>query len=228
MDTNEKASRIRKRIAKNMANSWVTSPKCDFHMQADAAPMMAFRKQFNEDNNCKVSYLNLVMKATAIALKEYPYVNSSYDFENQTHIMHGSVNVGFAISLEDNGLIVANVKDTDKLGLVDLSLETARLIDAARKNELKLDEISGGSITINNMGKFKRLEHHTMIINQPELAILAMYNIADEPVVQDGEIVIGKRMGVGLTTDHRVIDGEMACSFMERILELLEDPEELE
>lgn len=227
MDTPEKASRLRKRIAKNMVKSWSTSPKCDYKMKIDAEPMMTFRKKFNEENNCKVSFLNMVIKATAIALKEYPYINSSYDFDNATHIMHDSINVGFAIALENNGLIVANIKNTDQLSLIDLSRESARLIDAARSGKLQLDDITGGSITINNMGQFKRLEQHSMIINQPELAILAMYNISDEPVVKDGELAIGKRMGLMLSADHRVIDGEMACHFEDRVCELLEHPEEL-
>lgn len=227
MDRPEKASRLRKRIAKNMVNSWSTSPKCDYKMKANAEPMMEFRRQFNEEHGCKVSFLNLVTKAVSIALREFPYVNSSYDFENATHIMHESVNVGFAISLPDNGLIVCNIKDADKLSLIDLNRESVRLIDNARNGNLELDDVSGGTFTINNMGKFKRLEQHSMIINQPELAILAMYNIAEEPVVRDGEIVVGKTMGFMLSADHRVIDGEMACEFLDRVIELLEHPQEL-
>lgn len=227
MDHQEKASRLRKRIAVNMVNSWSTSPKCDYKMSLNAGPMMDFRKQFNEENGCKVSFLNIVTKAVAIALREFPYVNSAYDFENHMHIMHEDVNVGFAIALENNGLIVANVKNADKLGLLDLSAESARIIDAARNGGLTMDDVTGGSFTINNMGQFKRLEQHSMIINQPELAILAMYNITDEPVVRDGQIAIEKRMGVMLSADHRVIDGEMACQFLDRVCELVEHPKNL-
>lgn len=227
MDRPEKANRLRKAIAKNMVNSWSTSPKCDYKMSANAEPMMAFRKQFNEENGCKVSFLNMVAKAVAIALKEFPYVNSSYDFENHQHLMHEDVNVGFAISLENNGLIVANVKNADQLSLIELNQESQRVIDAARNGSLQLEDIQGGSITINNMGKFKRLEQHSMIINQPELAILAMYNIVDKPVVIDGEVKVQKQMGFMLSADHRVIDGEMACEFLDRVIDLVEHPEEL-
>lgn len=227
MDTPEKASRLRKTIAKNMVNSWSTSPKCDYKMSANAEPMMAFRKQFNEENGVKVSFLNIVTKAVAVALREFPYVNSYYDFENHQHLMHDEVNVGFAISLENNGLIVANVKNADKLSLIELSQEAQRVIDAARSGSLQLDDIQGGSFTINNMGKFKRLEQHSMIINQPELAILAMYNIVDKPVVIDGEIKVQKQMGFMLSADHRVIDGEMACNFLDRVIDLIENPQEL-
>lgn len=227
MDTPQKANRLRKAIAKNMVTSWSTSPKCDYKMTANAEPMMAFRKQFNEENGVKVSFLNIVTKAVAVALREFPYVNSAYDFENHQHIMHDDVNVGFAISLENNGLIVANVKNVDKLSLIELNQEAQRVIDAARSGSLQLEDIQGGSITINNMGKFKRLEQHSMIINQPELAILAMYNIVDKPAVIDSEIKVQKQMGFMLSADHRVIDGEMACNFLDRVIDLIENPQEL-
>ena len=217
---------MRKLIATNMVKSWQTSPKCDFLMRVNAEPMMAFRKEYNEANGVKVSFLNLVMKAAAIALSEFPYVNSSYDFENHVHLIHEEVNVGFAISVGDR-LMVANAKHTDQLNLIALSRETERLIEGAKSGGLTMDDITGGTLTINNMGAYKRLIQHTAIINPPELAILSMYNITDEPVVKDGGIVIQKAMNLMLSADHRVIDGKMACEFLTRIVELLENPESL-
>ena len=217
---------MRKIIAANMAKSWQTSPKCDYLMQVNAEPMITFRKAYNECNCVKVSFLNLVMKAAAIALKEFTYVNSSYDYENHVHLLHEDVNVGFAIAVGD-GLMVTNAKHTDRLTLAELSKECERLIDGAQNGGLTMDDITGGSITINNMGAYKRLKLHTAIINQPELAILSVYNITDEPIVREGTIVVQKTMNLMLSADHRVIDGKMACEFLTRIVELLESPNQL-
>lgn len=226
MTTEQKAERIRRIVASNMVGSWQTSPKCDYLMKINAEPMVAFRKAFEEDG-VKISFLNLVMKAVAIALKEYPYVNSSYDFERHMHLLHEDVNVGIAISVNGN-LMVANVKNTVRLDLKALSAETARIIDDTRSGRLTLDDVTMGTFTINNMGSYKRLLQHNAIINQPELAILSMYSILDEPVVRDGAIVIQKCMNLMLSADHRVVDGELACTFLNRIVELLENPESLD
>jgi len=209
-----------------MVKSWITSPKCDFLMRVNAEPMMAFRQSYQEKNGSKVSFLCLVMKAAAMALMEFPFVNSSYDFENHIHLLHEDANVGVAITAGE-GLLVANVKQTNRLNLSLLCTETERLIEGAKNGGLNTDDISGGTFTINNMGAFKRLVQHTAIINQPELAILSMYNIADEVVVRDNSIVIQKTMNLVLSADHRVIDGKMACEFLTRIVELLENPEKL-
>jgi len=223
----EKAKRMRKHIAVNMLKSWQTSPKCDYLMRVNAEPVIAFRMQHNEKTGIKISFLNLAMKAAAMALVEFPYVNSSYDFENHVHKLHEDVNVGFAITVGD-GLMVANVKHTDSLPLIALSQECERLINGAQNGRLTLDDINNGSITINNMGAYPRLRMHTALINQPELAILSLYHITDEPVVHDGVVVVQKTMNIVLSADHRVIDGKMACDFLTRIVELLENPEQLD
>ncbi|MDR3552538.1 MAG: 2-oxo acid dehydrogenase subunit E2 [Clostridia bacterium] len=226
MSMEQKAKRLRRVIAVNMVKSWQTSPKCDYLMKVNAEPMMVFRKSFSEANGVKVDFLNLVMKAAATALKEFPYVNSSYDSENHVHRMHEEVNVGFVISVDD-GLLVTNTKGTDRLDLTALSRETERLIEGSKNSGLNMDDITGGTFTINNMGTYKRLVQHTAIINQPELAILSMYAITDEPAVRDGAVVIQKSMNLMLSADHRVIDGKMACDFLTRIVGLLENPESL-
>jgi pyruvate dehydrogenase E2 component (dihydrolipoamide acetyltransferase) len=226
MAIEQKAKRLRKLIAVNMVKSWQASPKCDYLMKVNAEPMIDFRKRFNETNGAKISFLNLVMKAAASALKEFKFVNSSYDFENHVHLLHENINVGFAISVGD-GLLVTNTKCTDTLDLIALSHDTERLIESALNGNLTMDDITGGTFTINNLGVYKRLVQHTAIINQPELAILSMYNITDEPVVREGSVVVQKTMRLMLSADHRVIDGKMACEFLTRVVELLESPENI-
>lgn len=226
MSVEKRAKGMRKTIAANMVNSWHTSPKCDFEMKINAEPMMAFRKAYNEKNGTKISYLNLVMKAVAIALKEFPYMNSSYDFERHVHLLHENINVGIVISIP-NGLMVANVRNASELDLDSLNGATAALIERVKIGAITLDDITGSTFTINNMGAYKRLIHHNAIINQPEVGILSMYNIVEEPVVKDGAVIIQKNMNLMLSTDHRVIDGDVSCAFLDRICDLLEDPEKL-
>lgn len=226
MAIEKKAKRMRKEIANNMLNSWHTSPKCDYEMRVNAEPMLVARKAYNEKYGVKVSFLNFVMKAAAIALHEFPYVNSSYDMERQVHLLHEEINIGFAVAVGD-GLVVANVRGADKLDLSALSLETTRLINRISTGQFNMDDISGSTLTINNMGAYKRLIHHNAIINQPELAILSMYNIAEEPVVKDHKVVVQQCMNLMLSADHRAIDGKMACEFLDRVAELLESPEAL-
>ena len=226
MDMEKKATRMRRTIASNMANSWHTSPKCDYEMKINAEPMIAFRKKFNEENGCKISFLNLVTKAASIALKEYPYANSSFDAERGMHILHEDINVGFAVAVE-GGLMVANVRNADRKSLADLSDITNGLIEGIKSGKMTLDDITGSTFTINNMGTYKRLIHHNAIINQPEVAILSFYNIVDEPAVKDGRLAVQKCMNLMISTDHRVLDGSLSCAILDRICGLLENPEEL-
>ena len=216
---------MRKAIAAQMSKSWITSPKCDFEMQILAGPMIDFVKKARDYYECKISYLNVDTKACAIALKEFPYVNSSYDSERAMHIFHDAVNIGIAITVGD-GLMVGNVRDADKPALGELQVQLDDLIAKVKSGTPLLDDITGSTFTINNMGGYRRLMHHNAIINQPELAILSMYAIADRPVVIDGKIAVRKCMTLMLSADHRVIDGKMACEFLNRICEILEDPEQ--
>lgn len=225
MITEKKATRMRKLIAENMVTSWQASPKCDYEMKINAEPLIDFRKKLNEQNNRKISYLNLVTKASAIALQDFPMINSSYDYDRQIHLLHDEINIGFAVAVND-GLIVANIRNVDKLDLTAISEETDRLVSVIQEGKQTFDDITGSTFTINNMGVYKRLIHHNAIINPPELAILSMYNITEEPVVDKGAIVPRKMMTLMLSADHRVIDGKMACEFLEKIVLLLENPED--
>lgn len=226
MTTEKKAKRMRREIALNMVKSWQTAPKCDYQMRINAEPMMAFRKKYNDEQSAKVSFLHLVMRAAVIALKEFPYINSSYDFERHVHLFHDEINIGVAVAVGD-GLLVANTRDAGHMNLTELSAAAADVISKLTSGQLEVELFTGSTFTINNMGSYKRLVHHNAIINQPELAILSMYNITEEPVVREGQIVVQKCMNLMLSADHRVIDGKMACKFLDRIAELLEHPENL-
>ena len=225
MEDRKKATRMRQVIAKNMVASWTNAPKCDFVMEIDAVPIIEFRKKLDNDHGCKISFLSMVMKAAATAMVDFPVINTKFDFETMEHISNEAINIGFAMAM-GNGLIVLNVKNTDKKSIADITEENRALIEKAEGKKLTMEDMTGSSMTINNMGAYSRLEHHTAIINQPELCILSIYCIKERPIVKDGEFVIRKTMKLALSADHRVIDGKLACEFLDRVCYILENPEE--
>ena len=122
-----------------------------------------------------------------------------------------------------DGLIVPNVKSAETKSLAEIARETEALIGAVRSGSIAMEDITGGTFTISSLGAYG-VRNFSPIINQPELAILGVCDMVDTPVVQDGKVVIRPMMNLCLTADHRVVDGVMACRFMKRVVELLENP----
>lgn len=222
-DVEKKATLMRQAIAENMVNSWSVSPKCDYFMKCDSEKLMDFRKAYEKKNGKKVSILSIVIKAASLALKEYPFVNSSYDGEGKKHLMHQDINVGFVVATGD-GLIIPNVKNSDAISLEKTEDEVQRILDDIKAGTMKMNDFTQGSLTINNMGQYERMQYHTAIINQPELAIVSIYRIKEELTVKNGQPAVGKIMNMVISADHRVIDGGMAYAFLNRVCEYLENP----
>ncbi len=187
----------------------------------DAEALLAFRKTLNEAlAPAKVSVNDLIVKAVATALREHPAVNVSYTEENL--LFHKRIHVGIAVAVED-GLVVPVVKDADRKSVSQIGAESRELAGKAREGKLKLDEMSGGTFSVSNLGMFG-VSSFSAVINPPEAAILAVGAVRDEPVVRDGEVVPGKRMAVTLSVDHRATDGATAAQFLARLAELLQNP----
>jgi pyruvate dehydrogenase E2 component (dihydrolipoamide acetyltransferase) len=222
-DTSVRPSAMRRVIAERMSASWSTSPRVTFNMEADVSNLKAFRnslKDASEKGGVKLSYNHILIKICAKALGEFPYINAS--FNGSEIILHRSVNVGLAVSVE-GGLVVPNVKDVQSKPLFQIARETEDLIAASRKNTLTADDMTGGTFTITNLGMYG-MESFSPIINQPELAILGVNAMIDKPVVVEGQIVIRPMMNLSLTADHRVVDGAEAARFLARIKQLIENP----
>lgn len=218
-----KVAPLRRAIASNMSLSWATSPSVTFTYAVDVTSMKELRAKLKEPMNAigiKLTYNHILMKIVATVLTEFPDINASFSDNMLTR--HRHVNMGLAVA-KDDGLIVPNVKKADLKSLVDIARETEALIDAARSGSVSMEDISGGTFTITSLGAFG-VRSFSPIINQPELAILGVGNIEDTPVVIDGQIVIRPMMNLCLTADHRVIDGVQACRFMQRIVQILENP----
>lgn len=151
---------------------------------------------------------------------KYRFLNAS--FEDDTIIYHNYVNLGIAVDTE-KGLLVPNVKGTDKKTLREIAQETEQLIDDARTNKLNPDNLAGGTFTITNIGMFG-MDSFTPIINKPEVAILGINRIVDKPVVVNKQIVIRPMMNLSLTTDHSLVDGVLSAKFLSEVKEIIENP----
>lgn len=218
-----KVSPLRRSIAANMSKSWTTSPRVTFTRPVDVTEMKALRAKLKEPlakKGIKLTFNHIIMKVVAKALTEFPEINSS--FADNMLSMHPHVNMGLAVA-KDGGLIVPNLKNCEEKSLAEIAAETEVLIEKARSGKLALDEMTGGTFTISNLGSYG-ITSFSPIINQPELAILGVCAMVDTPVVKDGQIVVRTMMNLSLTADHRVVDGVQASEFLQRIAELLENP----
>jgi pyruvate dehydrogenase E2 component (dihydrolipoamide acetyltransferase) len=215
-------SKIRRTTGRRMAESMRTAPHFYVTSEVDMAPAMALREQINAQapDDAKVSVNDLILKAAALALREFPNLNAS--LEDDKLVEHANIDVNVAVAIED-GLIAPFVPDADQKGLLAIARMTKDLIGRARKGGLTPDEYQGGTFTISNLGMFD-VEEFIAIINPPQAAILAIGSIKDVPVVVDGEIVPGKRMNITLSADHRVTDGAEVARYLQAVKRYLEHP----
>ena len=211
-------------IAKRMCESLQNAPQYTNHSSFcvhELKKFMAGYKERNlEQNGIKPTYSDLLIKAASMALRDNIIMNSS--FEETQITIHQHINIGLAVALED-GLIVPNIKDTDKKTLPEITADRKALVDKAKAGKLLPEEYSGGTFTISNMGGFP-VNNFTPIINLPEAAILGVGTMEEKVVPIDGNIGIRPFMGISLTSDHRHIDGAMSGAFMKRLKEIIENP----
>lgn len=216
-------SAMRRTIAKRMLESWQSSPRVWYEMSVDATNMLKLRETLKkpfEERGLKLTFNHIIMLAVTRALIEYPELNASLSGDMLT--LHPSINLGLAVGV-DGGLVVPNLKNCERLSLLQISQGIEELITLSREGKLTLDDMSGGTFTITNLGMYK-MRSFSPIINQPELAILGVAAIFDTPVAIEGRVEIRPLMNLELVADHRVIDGVLAAKFMQRIASLLEEP----
>lgn len=219
----EKATPMRKAIAKNMSYSFTNSPRVTFNIDIDATELKNLRNKLKvllALKDLKLTYNHILIKICSKALLEFKYMNSQFDGEEITIFPYA--NIGLAVGLE-NGLIVPNIKNAESKSLSQISKETEEMIFRAKSFKSTEEELSGGTFTITNLGNYG-ITSFTPIINQPEVAILGVNQLIDKPVAVDGNTVIKPILSLSLTADHRLIDGVYAARFLGRIKELLENP----
>jgi len=220
-------SRLRKLIADHMIRSKQTSAHVTNMIEVDVSAVVNWRNRVKEDflktEGLKLTYLPVFLEATVKALRDFPHINASVDGDKI--IVKKSINLGVAVSLPGNNLIVPNIKDAGALNLTGLTKKMNALASAARSNKLNPDDISGGTFTVTNFGSFQN-DIGTPIINQPEVAILAVGAIKKKPAVIETEmgdmIAIRQLMWLSLTYDHRIIDGALGGAFLKRLGDYIE------
>ncbi len=216
---------MRKTIARRLTVSMQQAPHFYLTIDVDMGKAGALRNQINdfaqtEKEPIKVSFNDLIIKAVARAITRMPEINVSFDGDKLLFKKH--INIGMAVALEA-GLIVPVIHDADHKGVLEIARESRRLVDAARNNKLKPDDLQGGTFSVSNLGMFG-IEQFTAVINPPESAILAVGAIVPTPVVVDGQVTVRDRMKLTLSIDHRAIDGATGARYLQELKRLLEEP----
>ena len=223
-ETREKMTTRRKRIAENLLLSQSSTATLTTFNEIDMSVVSQLRERMKEkvekEHGVKLSFMPFFVKAATMALKTYPIVNAQID--GDSIIYKHYVNMGIAVASEA-GLVVPNIKDADRKGMIEVSRDIGALAKKARDGKLAMEDLTGGTFTITNGGVFGSLVS-TPIINFPQVGILGLHKTQDRPIAVNGQVVIRPMMYVALSYDHRVIDGQQAVLFLVRVKELMEDP----
>jgi pyruvate dehydrogenase E2 component (dihydrolipoamide acetyltransferase) len=213
---------VRKATARQMSLAWSLIPHVTQHDLADITDLEAFRKQQSEGKGPKLTVTAFVLRASAVALREFPQFNASIDVAGGKLILKRYCHIGVAVDTE-GGLLVPVLRDVDKKHVRELGEELNAIAQRARDRKLDSAELKGGTFTITNLGGIGGTAF-TPIVNYPEVAILGLSRSRLEPVVRGGQIVPRLMLPLSLSYDHRVIDGAAAARFTRRLAELLENP----
>ena len=223
-ETREKMSTRRKRIAENLLQSQHATAHLTTFNEVDMSALNALREKYKEkvekEHGVKLTLMPFFVRAVCQALKQFPTINAQVD--GDTIVYKHYVNMGIAVASEQ-GLVVPNVKDADRKGLLQLSGEITEVAKRARDGKLTMDDLTGGTFTITNGGVFGSLVS-TPIINYPQVGILGLHKTQDRPVAINGQVVIRPMMYIALSYDHRIVEGQQAVQFLVRVKELIEDP----
>ncbi|KJV69313.1 pyruvate dehydrogenase complex dihydrolipoamide acetyltransferase [Candidatus Neoehrlichia lotoris str. RAC413] len=215
-------SNTRQVIAHRLAESKQTIPHFYLKIDCNVNNLLKLKAEVNNiDINNKITVNDFIIKATALSIKKFPSINVSWI--NDKILQHTNIDVSFAVSTDDGGLITPIVTNADKKSLSEISHEAKALIAKARNGRLQLKEFQGGSITISNLGMFE-IKEFIAIINPPQSCIMAVGQSKQQPVVIDSNIIIANVMTVTLSIDHRVIDGVLAAKFFNCFKNYIENP----
>ncbi len=219
---------IRRTIAENMRESLSKAAHVTHMDYADVTKLAAYREKEKEEAEKKgvhLTFMPFIVKACTLALKEFPYVNSSLDDEKQEIVIKQFYHIGIAVDTQA-GLMVPVIHNANEKTILEIARDIWRMAELARTREIQLKDLQGGTFTITNIGSLGG-EFATPVINYPECAILALGRISEKPVVVDGKIEIRKMLPMSLSFDHRIIDGALAAKFVNEIKRHLEDPDAL-
>lgn len=213
-------SQMRKTIAKRLGESKFTAPHYYLTIELDMDNAIASREAINSDPEVKISFNDMIVKASAMALRKHPQVNSQWAEKSTRIAKH--IHIGVAVAVDD-GLVVPVLKFADNMSFSQIGSEVKELAGKARDKKLTPDEMQGSTFTVSNLGMFG-IKEFTSIINQPNSAILSVGTIVQKPVVKNGAIVVGNTMTVTLACDHRTVDGATGAKFLQTLRLYIENP----
>lgn len=212
---------MRTAIAQRMTLSKTTVPHFYLTVEVDMDKAVALRQEINAAQEVvKISFTDMIVKAVAVTLPAHPRINGS--FAGDKFILHRQIDIGLAVALED-GLITPVIRHCEQKNLLQIAQESRLLAEKAKNRKLTPEEYTGATFTISNLGMYG-IEEFSAIINPPEAAILAVSAIMEKPVVKEGQIVVGRRMKLTLSCDHRIIDGATGAMFLRDLVNNLENP----
>jgi pyruvate dehydrogenase E2 component (dihydrolipoamide acetyltransferase) len=228
-ETVQPLSRLRQIIAERLTKSQQERAHIFLTGTVDMTEARAIRDSLSgiqapRESGAEITYNDLFIKALGSCLTEYPWVNSSLVSEGVQ--MHSSANVGVAVAIEDQGLVVPVIQDVQELTVAQIAEIRQKLVRKAKERRLAPDEMAGGTFTLSNLGMYG-VEQFTAVINPPETGILAVGAITEEPRAIRGQVAIRPVMRVTLGVDHRVVDGALAAQFLQRFKTLVEQPRQL-
>jgi len=216
----EPISQMRKTIARRLAESKFTAPHFYLTISLDMDNAIEARKAMNSEEGVRISFNDMVVKAVSMALRKHPNVNSSWLGDVIRRNSH--VHIGVAVAVED-GLLVPVVRFADTKGLAEIGTEVRTFAKKAKEKKLQPADWEGNTFTISNLGMFG-IEQFTAIVNPPDSCIMAVGGISEQPVVKNGQIVVGNIMKVTLSCDHRVVDGATGSAFLQTFKQYMENP----
>ncbi|ABS30651.1 MAG: 2-oxo acid dehydrogenase subunit E2 [Candidatus Sulcia muelleri] len=214
-------SNIRKIISKRLINSKIESPHYSLFIEVIMDNLIKLRDSINEKKYLdKISFNDLIVKASALAIKENPKINSSWT--EKSILYHNNINIGIAVALED-GLIVPVINQVNEKSLRQISFEIKEKVIKAKEKKIQSNELEGSTFTVSNLGMFG-IDSFTSIINQPNSCILSVGSIKKKPIINNDKIVIGHTTKFTLTCDHRIIDGAVGSDYLKSLKKLLQEP----
>jgi pyruvate dehydrogenase E2 component (dihydrolipoamide acetyltransferase) len=211
---------MRQAIAEAMVDSLHSMAQLTLTSHADVTALVGLRDVLRRRWGVRISYTDLIVKAVALALREHPILNST--LVGEEIVLNDEINLGVAVALEQ-GLIVPVVQEADKRSVLEIHQVLRDLAERARSEQLAVDEVTGGTFTVTNLGMY-RVDAFTPIVNPPEVGILGVGAINEHLALAEGQVTVRSRMALSLTIDHRVVDGAPGAAFLQTLVEFLEEP----
>jgi pyruvate dehydrogenase E2 component (dihydrolipoamide acetyltransferase) len=216
-------SRVWRVMVDRLSEAWTTIPHFYLIREVNASRLVTWREKVQKNSAEKLTYTDLLVKLTAAALKHYPRLNASWI--KDSIVLNPDINIGLAVAVED-GLLVPVIHHADELSLSEIATRRSELVKRAQANKLTLDDLSGGTFTISNLGMYG-VDAFNAIVNPPQAAILAIGRIADRVVPVNGQPAVQPMLTISLSCDHRAVDGARGAQFLQALADLVEEPLQL-